>query len=161
MSKHLGIMNKGLFFSIFTIASIAVRAIAGKLSDRFGRVPVLIVGTLLYSGTMIMAGFAETKIVFYVSGVLFGLAAGITGPTIFAWTIDLADDRFRGRAMATMFIALEAGIGIGGVVSGYSYNNDAANFPISFTLSGLFCFAATIYLLFYRRGLIKAQRDKA
>jgi len=159
MSKHLGIMNKGLFFSIFTIASIAVRAIAGKLSDRFGRVPVLIVGTLLYSGTMIMAGFAETKIVFYVSGVLFGLAAGITGPTIFAWTIDLADDRFRGRAMATMFIALEAGIGIGGVVSGYSYNNDAANFPISFTLSGLFCFAATIYLLFYRRSLIKTQKS--
>jgi MFS family permease len=158
MSKHLGIMNKGMFFSIFTIASLAVRAIAGKLSDLFGRVPVLIVGSMIYGGTMILAGFATTPYIFYTSGILFGVAAGITGPTIFAWTIDLADDQHRGRAMATMFIALEAGIGVGGVVSGYSYNNDPANFPISFMISGVLCFMATVYLLINRASLVKLTK---
>lgn len=158
MSKYLGIMNKGLFFSIFTISSLAVRAIAGKLSDHFGRVPVVIVGSLIYSVSLILVGFATTHFIFYVSGVLFGIAAGITGPTIFAWTIDLADDRHRGRAMATMFIALEAGIGIGGVVSGYSYNNNPANFPISFTISAMLCFAAAVYLFIYRYNLLRSKK---
>ncbi len=149
LSKHLGIANKGIFFSIFTISSIAVRLIAGKLSDVYGRVPILLVGTVLYGITMITIGF-ETEIwMFYTSSFFFGIAAGLSSPTIFAWTIDLADDEHRGRAMATMFIALEAGIGIGGVVAGYSYNNNPNNFVISFTISGILAFFGSIYLLYY------------
>ena len=51
--------------------------------------------------------------------------------------------------MATMFIALEAGIGIGGVFAGYSYANNPDNFIISFSTSGMLAFLAVVYLVFY------------
>ena len=152
LSKHLGIINKGIFFSIFTISSLGIRLFAGKLSDDYGRVIILMIGCFLYGITMFLIGTATEIWVFYLGAFIFGIAAGLTSPTIFAWTIDLADDKHRGRAMATMFIALEAGIGIGGVVAGYSHNNNPDNFIISFSISGILAFCAVAYLIYYLRS---------
>jgi MFS family permease len=149
LSKHLGIVNKGIFFSIFTISSLAIRLIAGKLSDLYGRVPILMAGCLLYGITMFMIGAGSQIWVFYLGSFIFGIAVGLSSPTIFAWTIDLADEKHKGRAMATMFIALELGIGIGGIVAGYSHNNNPDNFIISFSISGLLAFGAVAYLIWY------------
>ena len=149
LSKHLGIVNKGIFFSIFTISSLAVRLLAGKLSDIYGRVPILMAGCFLYGITMFLIGTGSQIWVFYLGSFIFGIAAGLSSPTIFAWTIDLADEKHRGRAMATMFIALEAGIGVGGVVAGYSHNNNPDNFIISFSISGLLALVAVVYLVWY------------
>ena len=52
LSVHMGIENKGIFFSIFTISSLLVRLFAGKLSDIYGRVPILMIGCLVYTITM-------------------------------------------------------------------------------------------------------------
>ncbi len=150
LSKHLGIVNKGIFFSIFTISSLLVRIFAGKLSDVYGRVPILMIGSVLYGISMITTGFATEIWTFYISSFIFGIAAGLNSPTIFAWTIDLADEKYKGRAMATMFIALEAGIGLGGLVAGYTHNNNPDNFVISFTISGILAFCAVLYLVYYR-----------
>jgi MFS family permease len=149
LSKHLGILNKGIFFSIFTISSLAIRLVAGKLSDVYGRVPILMVGCILYGITMFLIGAGSDIWVFYIGSCLFGVAVGLSSPTIFAWTVDLADEKHRGRAMATMFIALEVGIGVGGVVAGYSHNNNPDNFIISFSISGLLALSAAGYLIWY------------
>jgi MFS family permease len=151
MSVHLGLTNKGIFFSIFTIASIGIRFLAGRVSDLYGRVPVLAAGCILYFVSMLLIGLVEDPFWFYVASVVFGVAVGITSPTIFAWTVDLAHVKHSGRALATMFIALEVGIGLGGVVSGYSYNNNPRNFPISFTISALLSLLAAIYLYRYHQ----------
>jgi hypothetical protein len=45
---------------------------------------------------------------------------------------------------------METGIGLGGVVAGYSYNNNPENFIISFSISGILAFAAVAYLIFYQ-----------
>lgn len=149
LSKHLGIVNKGIFFTIFTISSLVIRLAAGKLSDIYGRVPILLIGCMIYGITMIVIGMGTELWVFYAGSFAFGIAVGLSSPTIFAWTIDLADEKHRGRAMATMFIALEVGIGIGGVVAGYSYNNNPDNFIISFSISGICAFVAVLYLAYY------------
>ena len=94
---------------------------------------------------------------FYLGSFTFGIAAGLGSPTIFAWTIDLADEKHRGRAMATMFIALEVGIGVGGVFAGYSHANNPENFVISFAVSAALAFAALIYLIYYSVKLKKAK----
>lgn len=149
LSKHLGIVNKGIFLSIFPVSSLLTRIIAGKLSDHYGRVPILMIGGVLYGITMITIGFGTEISTFYISSFMFGIAAGLSSPTIFAWTIDLADEKHKGRAMATMFIALEAGIGLGGLVAGYTHNNNPDNFVISFTISGILAFCAVLYLIYY------------
>ncbi len=160
LSKHLGITNKGIFFSVFTISSLLIRLIAGKLSDIYGRIPLMIIGCLLLSITMFIIGSATEILVFYIGAFLFGIATGLNSPTIFAWTIDMADKNHVGRAMATMFIALEVGIGIGGLIAGYSHNNKPENFIISFAISGVLSLLAAIYLIRQKIKLKKQQIQK-
>jgi len=148
-SDHLGLKreSRGLFFTVFTVASVAVRFAAGKASDKYGRANILKVSTLSIAIAMFLIGNVTTVNEFIGVAVIFGLAVGMNSPTIFAWTVDLADPRYRGRAMATMFIALEIGIIIGGLLSGFLYNNNPENFFITFSGCGIFAFIAFLYLI--------------
>jgi MFS family permease len=149
-SSFLGIKNKGLFFAVFTLSSLGIRLLAGKTSDRYGRVPVMRAANLMLVLAMITIAFAESKAVLLWSGVLFGSAVGMYSPTTAAWVVDLSLDKFRGRAIATMYIFLEAGIGIGAIVSGWLYNNKPENFKLVFLTSGSVAAMAFILLLFVK-----------
>ncbi len=155
LSKHLGLDNKGLFFTIFVIASLAVRLIAGKASDRFGRVKVLKVSALSIATAMLTIGFSENAFQLMLAAALFGLAVGMNSPTIFAWTIDLSDTKFRGRAMATMYIALEIGIGSGAFLSAEIYANNPNNFGWSFWIGTILSLIAFAYLTVWQRLFAK------
>jgi MFS family permease len=150
-SEFLGIKNKGLFFAVFTLSSLGIRLVAGKASDRYGRVPVMRVASITMAIAMVTLAFAESKLALMVAGVLFGAAVGMNSPTTAAWVIDLSLDKFRGRALATMYIFLEAGIGVGAVVSGFIYNNQSENFKLVFLFSGGVAFLAFVILIFVKR----------
>ncbi len=155
LSDHLGISNRGTFYTIFVVSSLFVRLIAGKISDAHGRVPILIIASFLIGISMILIAYATTPIAFYVAATIFGIAAGMNGPTIFAWNIDRSDENHRGRAMATLYIFLEFGIGFGAMVSGWIYASDTNMFKYAFGFGAVSAFIATIYLV---RFQIKSRR---
>lgn len=146
-SEHLGIQNKGLFFTSFTLSSLAIRFLAGRVSDKYGRIGVLKISTALLVVAMALIGWAETATGLLVAAAVFGIAVGMNSPTVFAWTIDLSHPAHRGRAMATMYIALEAGIGIGALASGWLYGNDPNMFPVVFWAGGACALMAFLYLM--------------
>ncbi|MCX2739643.1 MFS transporter [Pontibacter anaerobius] len=151
-SAHLGIQNKGLFFTSFTLSSLAIRFLAGRASDKYGRVAVLRVSSGLLTLAMLVIGSVSSDTGLLLSGVLFGVATGMNSPTIYAWTIDLSHLEHRGRAMATMYIALEAGIGLGSLGSGWLYGNQSSNFTMVFWSTGVFTFLAFLYLVLVVRS---------
>lgn len=148
-SEHIGMKNKGTFFTVFTLASLGVRLFGGKVSDKFGRMEVLLGALLLYAIGMIIIGLAETQIGFFVGAIVFGIGTGMNSPTIFAWATDIAKVEFRGRAMATVFIALELGIMFGAFFSGLIYNNNSSNFLITFWTGAMVALIGFAILLFF------------
>lgn len=150
-STHLGIKNKGLFFAVFTISSLGIRFLAGKTSDRYGRVAVLRVSLFFMILAMVSLAFAESKVMLLFSGVLFGSAVGMYSPTTTAWVVDRSLDQFRGRALATMYIFLESGIGVGALISGWLFANDPENFRFVFLCSGAVAFLAFLILISVKR----------
>ncbi len=145
-SKLLGITNKGLFFTISTVASLVVRLLFAKSSDKHGRIPVLIVSAIAMIISMILFAIVDSLWVFWLASILFGFAWGFNSPTLMAWTIDLSHEDYRGRALATTYIALEAGIGIGAIIAGYLYKGVAENMAVSYYLSAFLAFVALVYL---------------
>jgi MFS family permease len=133
-SSHLGIQNKGVFFAVFTLASLGIRILAGRASDKYGRIPVMKLASFFMIISMVIISLADTAFVLLFGAVVFGCSIGMNSPTITAWTIDLSLEAFRGRALATMYIALEAGIGIGALASGIIYSNQSDNFFAVFML---------------------------
>ncbi|MEV4882699.1 MFS transporter [Chitinophaga ginsengisegetis] len=147
-SAYLGISNKGLFFTFFTASSIGIRLLAGRVSDQFGRVPVLKVSALMMAGSMLMMALAHNSILLLSSAVVYGISVGLNSPAVTAWTVDLGRPEHRGRALASMYIAMEAGIGLGAYFSAFIYNNHATNFPVTFYVFAAITIMATLYLSF-------------
>lgn len=156
-SDALGIKNRGLFFTFFTVASVVVRVFAGKASDKYGRIQVLKVATILLAIGMLMLGLANNVTFFLTAAVVFGLATGMNTPTLFAWTIDLSHEKHRGRGMATMYIALEAGIGLGALLSGWIYGNDPTRFLLAYGLGAILALLAFVYLFFAPKPQLAAS----
>ena len=150
LSSHLGIQNKGLFFAVFTLSSLGIRLIAGRTSDRIGRVLVMRVASAVMVLAMIAVAFASSKVMLLGAAVLFGAAVGMYSPTTTAWVVDRSLDQFRGRALATMYIFLELGIGLGALVSGWLYGNESANFQIAFLFSAGVASLGLVILLFIK-----------
>jgi MFS family permease len=145
-SAHLDISNKGLFFAIFVLASLGVRIVAGKISDKIGRVKVLKVSSFILAVAMVLIALSNSLFSLMGAGVLFGIGVGMNSPTVFAWAIDLAEDHKRGKALATLYIFLEIGIGLGAFISGWVYENSTANFEKTFYTGAGTALMAFIYL---------------
>jgi predicted MFS family arabinose efflux permease len=99
---------------------------------------------------MIAVAFAASKVMLLGSAVLFGAAVGMYSPTTTAWVVDRSLENYRGRALATMYIFLELGIGLGALVSSWLYNNKVENFQITFLFSAGVAFLGFILLMFIK-----------
>ena len=148
LGQFVGIKNKGLLFTFLTMASLVVRLLAGKASDRYGRIEVLRISTLLIVIAMIVIGLSSTPFMLIVGVTLYGFAQGSTSPTLLAWAADLSDDRFKGRGIASLYIFMELGIGLGALCSGWVYGNKPDNFFVTFLISGLLSAIAFAYLIY-------------
>ena len=148
LSKDLGFTNKGVVFTVFTLASVAIRVIAGRVSDKYGRRKVLKASTTLIALSMVLMGMSHEKWILWTGGILYGMANGMTSPTLFAWVTDLSNDKNRGRAFAFIYIAMELGIGLGALISGFTYANDPGNFLAAFGTSSGLALLALGYLIF-------------
>lgn len=151
-SDHLGIINKGTFFIAFTIASVFVRIIAGKISDTYGREIVIKIGLIVLVIALFLLGFLDTINGMLFGAIIYGLAMGILSPTVNAWTIDLSNPLTKGKSIATMYIALEAGIGLGALFSGWYYQDVLEKIPTIFYVCALFAILGFIYMLFYKKN---------
>lgn len=147
-SAFLGVTNKGLFFTFFTASSIGIRILAGKVSDRYGRLPVLKISAITMAISMLILGMAPNAFWLLAGAVVYGVSVGLNSPAITAWTIDLSNPEHRGRALASMYIALEAGIGLGAYFSAMIYHNKEERFPLTFYVFAGITLLATIYLSF-------------
>jgi MFS family permease len=140
------IENTGLLFTYFTVASLLVRLVAGKSSDVYGRVAVLRISTLLVTSGMLVIGFADSKTMLIVGVCIYGLAQGATSPTLLAWATDLSSDEHKGRGIASLYIFMELGIGLGAFCSGWIFANDTNQFLLPFGISGCLSALAFLYL---------------
>lgn len=157
-SEHLGLTNRGIYFMVFTLFSIIIRFVAGKLSDRKGRIPVTIAGCAILIVSMIITGYADSVFLFVTGAAFFGISMGILSPVLSAWTVDLSNDHNRGRAIASMYISLEAGIGLGAFLSAAVFANKIENLPLVFMIMAAFAAAALIYTILLYRYKRRASR---
>jgi EmrB/QacA subfamily drug resistance transporter len=111
-------------FSIYLLAQAVSVPVYGKLSDLFGRKPIVLLGIGLFLLGSILCGVAWTMPVLIASRVVQGLGAGATIPV----TITIVGDMYsvRERALAQGYIASVWGISsvvgptLGGLLSEYA-----------------------------------------
>lgn len=151
VSVHISIAEIGLLFGGQGVASILVRPRMGTLSDRVGRLPLIISGVLICTAVLIALPYIANFLLLLLLSVLFGLGTGMVTPS----TTALIGDRVRqgnfGAAMGVFGSLWDSGHASGPIASGFLIA--AFGFRTSFLLVGAVIVAALLtFIIGIRRG---------
>ncbi len=155
LSEHWDLGNKGFLMMIATVAAMAARLVGGKASDRYGREIVLKVGGLGLAFGLFLMGMAQSAPQIIAATAIFGIFMGLAPPVIYAWAIDTAPEDRRAQALATVYIALEIGIGVGSWLGMALYDNKPAQFAWAFWAASAASLGAVVFLMFRKTQKIK------
>ncbi len=154
-SQHLGTGNKGLFFMVFTLSSLLIRFVAGKVSDHYGRTTIIKISLWLLMVSLLGIAFANSSFILMAASAVYGIASGMLSPSVTAWTIDLSKPGHRGKAVATMYIFMEVGIGAGALLAGSLFIEDVTKIPSIFYI----CTGITLMAWLYLQFIYKAKKE--
>jgi len=107
----------GLLVASFSLAQLVLAPIMGRLSDRFGRKPVLIVSLLGTAVGSLVTGLAGSVALLFVGRIVDG-ASGASVSVAQAAAADLADPKDRPRLMGLLGAAFGVGFVAGPVIGG-------------------------------------------
>lgn len=103
----------GLSIASFAIASLLLRPIVGWSSDRFGRRPLLIGGSIVTVVALLLHVVANDLVLFIAARALLGAGEGFYFVAALSAGSDLAPPARRGEALSFLSLSLYLGIAIG------------------------------------------------
>lgn len=109
----------GVIISAFAAAQLLTQIPMGRLSDRIGRVYLVVFGFGLMAVAATLYHFATGAGQFVVLQALAGVGAGCLWPPLMAMLTDNVDPAARGRMMGLFNTVFFLGVGIGPLVGGF------------------------------------------
>jgi len=110
----------GYLMSMFAIAQLLASPIWGRVSDRAGRRPVLLVALCASGIAYIVFGYANALWLLFVCRFVQGFGGGTTGVAQ-AYVADTMAPHERAKALGWLSAATSLGVSIGGAISSYSH----------------------------------------
>ena len=98
-----------LFFMFSGVGAMLSRPLAGRISDRVGRVPIIIPGLIATCAGMVLVAQSETALMLWVAGLLTGIGMGGAHTGLLALAVDRVSSTQRGGATATFQLAWDVG----------------------------------------------------
>ncbi|MDV8000573.1 MFS transporter [Rhodococcus sp. IEGM 1408] len=139
----------GTALASFAVGTAAVISVAGWLSDRYGRRPLVIGGLLVSGVTTLVLGWCDTVPLLVAASVVAGMGAGVLNPAQQAAVADvIGADRAGGKVLATFQMASDSGAILGPVMVGLVV--DRFGYTPGFVLSGTLLLAGVVPWLFAR-----------
>jgi multidrug resistance protein len=105
----------GLLISAFSIAQLLSAPFWGRVSDRYGRRPALLIGLTASMLAYVVFGLAHTIWLLLLSRFVQGAGGGTTG-VLNAYVADTIEPADRAKALGWLSAATSAGVSIGPVV---------------------------------------------
>ncbi len=99
----------------FAVASILIGCavgalIAGRLADRLGRKPVMLITALVFAATAVWSAFAGSATMFTIARFFSGIAVGAASVVSPAYTAEISPPRIRGRLASLQQLGIVVGI---------------------------------------------------
>lgn len=115
-----------LLLATYSITQLISAPILGRMSDRYGRRPILLISLLGSIITYVWLGFAESLMMLFIARAFNGFMAGNIA-TAFAYIADITTPENRAKGMGVIGAAFGLGFIAGPAIGGILAGPDAAN----------------------------------
>ena len=143
-SKELGISNFGIgsIIAIFSLMQFIFNPMLGKLSDRIGRRPVILVTQLMTASSYLIFAFSNSFALLFFSRMLAGLGGSNIGVAQ-AYIADITSKEERAKGMGVIGAAFGLGFVFGPVIGAFlaKYGYHVAGLGSAFFTLTAFTFA--------------------
>ena len=117
---HFGIGTVvGFIIAAFTVAQLISAPFWGRLSDRVGRRPVVIIALTASGIAYLIFGFANSLLLLLLSRLVQGAGGGTVG-VIQAYVADSTDPKDRARALGWLSATTNLGVALGPVLGSFA-----------------------------------------
>jgi MFS family permease len=103
----------GIAIGSFSVTSLLLRPVVGWSSDRFGRKPLLVGGSVITVAALLLHLVATDLSIFVVARCLLGAGEGFYFVAALAAASDIAPEDRRGEAISFLSLSLYLGVAIG------------------------------------------------
>jgi len=142
----------GLLTSIYPFFQLLFVVVWGKLSDKYGRKPIIICGLIGFVIMQLLTGLATSLTMLYIARIFGGIFTSSVIPVSNAYLSDITSEKRRTKIMAWSGVAISSGVIFGPVIGGFLSQTDI---HIKYTLGLLhldrfsvpFLFAALLGLI--------------
>jgi DHA1 family tetracycline resistance protein-like MFS transporter len=134
----------GLLFASYSVMQLIFAPILGRLSDKYGRRPVLLISIIGTGIGFLILGFATTLWMLFVGRILDGITGGnISTAQAYIADITTKEDRAKGMGLigAAFGLGFVFGPAIGGILSHWGIS-------VPFLFAAGLCFANALLLYF-------------
>ena len=101
------------------VLAIVAKPVSGRLSDRMGRIPVIVIGLMLCAAALPLIFRSESLAAFILVAPVLGLGVGAVTPVTNALIADLASARRLGAAMGVFGTIWDVGEAAGPMIAGF------------------------------------------
>lgn len=108
----------GIAFSALTFTRLLVQVPLGRLSDRIGRKPLIVLGLLMLAPSTALLGYVATTMQLTGVRAFQGLASAAIAAPSFALAGDLSQVGGEGRQMSIITVGFGLGIALGPLIAG-------------------------------------------
>ena len=146
-SKRFGLTDfqNGLLFSIFSICQFIATPIIGRMSDKYGRRPLLLISITGTAISFFIMAFAPNALFLFIARAIDGITAGNI-PVAFAVISDSSKPEDRTQAFGMIGSALSFGFVFGPAISAFTLGFGQA---VPFILAGIITVIAVILTALY------------
>ncbi|HBT10721.1 MULTISPECIES: MFS transporter [unclassified Leeuwenhoekiella] len=114
----------GLLTSIYPLFQLIFVVVWGKLSDRYGRKPVIITGLIGFVIMQLLTGLATSLTMLYIARIFGGIFTSSVIPVSNAYLSDITSEKRRTKIMAWSGVAISSGVIFGPVIGGFLSQSD-------------------------------------
>ena len=148
----------GLLVASYAVMRLVCGPIWGRLSDRLGRKPILLIGIMGYAVTMVWFGLATQLWMLFAARILSGVLSSATAPTTMAYISDSTPEKERGGGMGMLGAAGGVGTILGPALGGLLASQSLST-PF-FIAAGMSMLALLLAWRFLPNSLPSGQRQK-
>ncbi|MFD2761519.1 MFS transporter [Lentibacillus juripiscarius] len=148
----------GLLMAVYSFMQFIFAPMWGRISDRVGRKPVIMIGIFGLSLSFFMLALSANLWMLFAARIIGGILSAANMPTVQAYVADITADEERGKGMGIIGAATGLGFICGPAIGGVFTN---INLQAPFYISGILSFLTMILVLFVLKESIHLSTNKA